>query len=62
MKTLKIIKHSMSVEYICPVKNVKHSTKIENPNIQEGWYYSDWSYKYIDFRCPLCGEKHEFEI
>lgn len=62
MKTLKVIKHTMTVEFTCPTNNVEQEMEIDNPNIQEGWYYSDWSYKYVEVSCKSCGETHKFEI
>lgn len=62
MKTLKVIKHTLSVQYECEETKVKHSVKIENPTILSGSYYSDWHYKYIEIVCKSCGNKHKYEI
>jgi len=62
METLRIIKHTMSVEYVCPTNDIKQSIKIENPQIKEGEYFEDWTYKYIELKCKHCGKTHKFEI
>lgn len=62
MEKCKVIKHTISIEYLCPSNKTKHSIKIDDPTISEGHYFSDWSYTYIMFKCPHCDKFHEFEI
>ena len=62
MKSCRVIKHTISIEYTCPEKGTKHSVKIENPSIQDGEYFEDWTYKYLEIKCKECGKYHSFEI
>jgi hypothetical protein len=62
MSRLKIIKHTMSVEYECPETKTKHATKIDNPQIIHGKHFEDWEYECIFVKCHACGKEHRFEI
>jgi hypothetical protein len=57
---IKVIKHTMSVEYECPKTHVKHSVKIEDPIIYDYAYFSEYGYKYIEIKCKTCGELHKY--
>jgi hypothetical protein len=62
MKGCKIISHTMTIEYECPTKKETYTLTINNPYINEGHYYEDWSYTYVVFDCPHCKSSHSFEI
>ena len=62
MKSCKVIKHEITIIYTCPNNNQEYTLLINNPNINEGHYYEDWSYTYISFHCPHCNKEHNFEI
>ncbi len=58
----RIIKKTIMLEYKCFDGDVNHSVKLTDFELGSGEYYSDWSYKYVEFDCPLCNKHHEFEI
>lgn len=62
LNTARVIKHSMSIEYVCPSNGATHSVKIDGPVVRNAEYFEDWSYQYIEFKCKFCGNEHKFEI
>lgn len=62
LKECKTISHSIEIEFECPTKNEIVQQNIVNPSINEGSYYSDWTYQYIEVKCSLCNSNHKFEI
>ena len=62
LNQLKIIKHTMSIQYVCPNNGATHSVKLNDPIICNGKYFEDWSYQYIEFKCKFCGNTHKMEI
>lgn len=47
----KVIKY---LEFKCTQCGTTQVQKIENPDIGEDYYYSDWKYKYIELTCTSC--------
>jgi hypothetical protein len=62
MEIFKIIKHEITIEYICPTNGEIYTLSINNPSINDRYHYGDWSYKYITFYCPYCKQEHDFKI
>ena len=58
----KVVKHSISIQYVCPSNGTSHTVKIESPYIDKGAYFEDWTYTFIEFKCKFCGDRHKFEI
>ncbi len=57
-----VIKHTMSIEYTCPVDMNKHSIKINNPSLEKSRVGSDWDYTALEFKCPHCDGYHTLEV
>jgi redox-regulated HSP33 family molecular chaperone len=59
---LRIIQHTMEVEFECPNTKEKIIQTINNPQINHGKKFEDWEYDYIYIECGICGKEHKFEI
>ena len=63
LEEARTISHSIEIEFMCETRKEKVVQNIKSPNIGEGQYYEDWTYRYIIVNiCDLCKGEHRLEI
>lgn len=62
MQVARILEHKMTVEFTCDVSKQTQKVIADNPSIQSGAHFSDWTYKFIEVVCPSCHKVYKLEI
>jgi Zn finger protein HypA/HybF involved in hydrogenase expression len=62
MEKAKIIKKTLTLSFCCTEGGSEHTIKLTDFQFGEGYYFTDYKYDYVSFKCPLCKNYHEFEI
>jgi len=60
---MRVIKHTISIEYECEETKSKHSIKLIN-NKFSIWqnHVEDWGHEtFIEFKCPFCQKYHRLK-
>ncbi len=62
MESAKIVSKEIVLLYQCNKYSDRREVILKNFDISEQSYFEDWQYTLIKFICPICGEKHLFEV